>query len=82
MQKDDKKAWGDKLFSSTAKNSKKLWAAVRAVNGEGVDNTPSTLIVDDVMITKPTEIAEALNNFFIEKVEKLVAKLPPKVVDL
>ena len=81
-QKDEKREWAKELFNIPKGDSKKLWSAVRAVNGGGVDNSPSSLLVNGVSITKSKEIAKSLNTFFVDKVEKLVQSLPAKVNDI
>ena len=57
---------------------KKAMATVKRISGLEVKKSDKiTLKVDGDLVTKPMEVAETLNEFFISKVDKIVETHPP-----
>jgi hypothetical protein len=68
----------DKLCK--AKNDPKvLWALANSTLGKSQSSLPVSLVINGISTVGNAEAAAAMNNFYIEKVEKLRADLCPQV---
>ncbi len=54
----------------------KLWNVLNELTGRKNKNNPSFLEANDKFITKPSEIANYLNDYFISKLENLRESMP------
>lgn len=58
------------------RNSKKLWKFVKNTINWFPQNTLTSLIINNCIISKSIEVAEIMNKFFIEKIINLVNDIP------
>ena len=60
---------------------KKSWAVIQKLSGLSVKKTDKILLKEDErMLEKPSDVADRLNSYFVEKVETIVAEHPPDPV--
>ncbi|KAL3266921.1 hypothetical protein HHI36_011071, partial [Cryptolaemus montrouzieri] len=77
--KRNKKAHIDAKFSLAGLNEKKKWNAIRDVTFlDNKNEQANTILVDDVELVDSGEVANAMNNHFIDIVKKII---PPQTVD-
>ena len=70
------------VFSNFKNSTKKLWQTVNSLSGTNVRSTKTaSLIIEDKILTKPDEIAEAFNNHFADIASVLEQKLPQATID-
>ena len=55
----------------TKNDSKKLWSTLNEILGKKANSAPSFIESDGSFITKPADIANYFNDFFIGKISKL-----------
>ena len=58
------------------KTSRQLWNHVKKQAGWLKSLSPSVLNIEGKPILNSVQISEALNNFFVEKIEKITSSLP------
>ena len=73
----EKIKWEKEQLYHLSNNSTDLWRNVKSWMGWKNSGPPTQLFVNK-MITKPKEIADTINNFFINKVKNLQKEIPEK----
>ena len=58
-------------FKDESMNSKEIWSQAYQVLGKNRNEFPSQMMFGRKLLSKPVEIADAMNNFFVEKISKL-----------
>ena len=58
-------------FKDDNMNSKEIWSQAYQVLGKNRSEFPSQMMFGTKLLSKPLEIADAMNNFFVEKISKL-----------
>ena len=58
-------------FEEESMNSKDLWGKAYQVLGKYRSEFPSQMLFGNKLLSKPIEIADAMNTFFVEKIAKL-----------
>ena len=81
-QRKDKLNWALRLIEPKVKDGRKLWKTVKNISRAKQANAIDKLTIDGVIVTKKKDMANGLNVFFVNKVKKLVADLPPPTIDL
>ena len=81
-QKAEKKAWTKSILVKDGNPSKNLWEAVKSISGDNKQKGITSLSNNGVSVTKPNDIANTLNQFFIDKVKNIVTNLPSSSQDL
>ena len=76
----EKNEWEKQQLDHLGNNSTDLWRNVKSWLGWKNSGPPTQLFVEKI-ITKPREIANTMNKFFISKVKNLQNKLPPRKND-
>ena len=71
----EKNEWEKNQLDNLGKNSTDLWRNVKGWLGWKNSGPPTQLFVEKI-INKPKEVANTMNNFFIDKVKNLQKKLP------
>lgn len=71
MNRHKKKIYYQDKIREVKNDSKQLWKTFNNILGKSKTTCPSFIEANGLFITKPLEIANHFNNFFIEKVEKL-----------
>ena len=77
----DKKAWQQSKLGQICGDSVNAWKFTKAWLGWKSGGPPTKLCVNGVMVNKPILLAKILNEYFIDKVNKIVNSLPPTVYD-
>ena len=77
-QRFEKKKWAEKMILGEASNGAKIWKATKTINGDNKNLGITKLTVNGIRITNPSEIANSINDFFIEKIKKIVKERPPQ----
>ena len=72
----DKRDWKRSKLKYAAENTSFIWNFAKSWLGWKSGGPPTHLCVNGVMISKPYEIAQAMNTFFVTKVENIVKSLP------
>ena len=78
-KKTEEKKFKSKKISGDLDSPSRVWATAKYFMGWKSTGTPSQLEVDNKLVTKASKIAELMNNFFIQKVQKIrqgLKKLP------
>ena len=84
-QRSDRQQWAKKLLEKNPNNkldSKSMWSTMKQITGEDKRESIEKLIVKGIVTNKSEEMANGLNNYFIEKVEKMVKSMPPQHIDI
>ena len=81
LLKTEKKNWQKSKLVKLAGDSANIWKLAKSWLGWTSGGPPRQLCVNGVMINKPIEIAETLNEFFINKVNNIVNRLPKSHYD-
>ena len=81
-QRADKQAWAAKLLSAEGNQSKVLWQAVKRISGDSNQTNIISLAINNVSNYKTLDIANCLNEHFVNKVEDLVKGLPSPSKDV
>lgn len=76
LNRNKKKVYYENRINDIKYNSKKLWNTVNDLLGRKNKLTPSFLEVEGGFITKPSEIANHFNEYFIGKIDKLRNDMP------
>ena len=69
--KTEKKSWQKKKLEECNKDSAKLWANVKGWLNWSSSSSPSKLFAEGRIETSPLKIATIMNNFYIDKVQKI-----------
>ena len=72
----EKVKWQESKLMDASVNSSKSWSFAKTLLGWSSGGPPNKLIINNAMITKPYEIAQSMNNYFVSKVQNIVANLP------
>ena len=72
----EKKIWEEHKLNDTQHDPGTLWRNVKSWLSWGNAGPPSKLFLDGIMITSPARLAWSMNNFFINKVRQLRARIP------
>ena len=78
--RNEKNEWEKQQFDHLGNNPTELWRNVKSWLGWKNSGPPTQLFTDKI-VSKPIEIANAMNNFFISKVKKLQQNLPKQKND-
>ena len=84
-QRSDRKNWASKMIYDTVNkglDSKKMWNVAKSISGECKKETVQKLTIRGVITKDKTEIANGLNDHFINKVRKLVGNMPHQQTDI
>ena len=81
-QRTNKRDWANNLLNKEGNQSRHLWATIKKISGDSGNKTISCLNIDNIMVTKEAEIANALNTHFVDKVEKLITNMPKPKEDI
>ena len=79
--KKEKKLWHIKKINDCEENSSNIWRNVKDWLGWNTGGPPTQLIINGELKTKPGDLAEGMNNFFIGKVRDLQNRIPPSDCD-
>ena len=74
--RNEKSSWEKEQLNHLSQDPTSLWRNVKNWMGWKNSGPPTQLFVEKI-ITKPKEIASAMNTFFVTKVRNLQKKLPP-----
>ena len=70
LKKNNKKLHYETNIIDIKNDSKKLWSTLNEMFGKKANSAPSFLESDGSFITKPTDIVNYFNDFFICKISK------------
>ena len=73
--------WQKVKLDECGNSSKKVWKNVKGILNWKTSGSPSQLFYKGSLIQKPQELATAQNEFFIDKIDQILANLPPPVSD-
>ena len=77
----EESAWQKSRLDACSNNSAKTWKNVKGILNWQSSGSPSKLFYKGSLKTKSQDIADAQNEFFIEKVEQIRANLPQPLSD-
>ena len=77
----EKRTWKQKKLDISKNDPESLWKNVRTWLGWGNNGPPSKLIENGTIITKPKQLAESMNSFFIKKIDELKSRIPASTKD-
>ena len=72
----DKEVWKFKKLKEASNDSSKTWNTIKGILGWTTGGPPTKLFMNGMMLNKPFDIAQEMNNFFVDKVKKIVNNLP------
>ena len=75
--KDAKKDWESKRIDNVANQPRDMWANLKRIMKWKSSGPPTQLVKDGIVVTSPSELANTMNEFFIEKVKNFEKNLPP-----
>ena len=68
----------DDEFKKNVSNIRRTWELIKsAVNSNSTKQNISSLFINGIKYTNPTDIANAMNKFFAEAPTKIVSSIPP-----
>lgn len=76
LNKRKKKLYYEDRIKNINNNSKKLWSVLNDVMGRRRNITPSYLEKEGLFLTKPADIANHIQNYFVDKINKLSTEMP------
>jgi hypothetical protein len=79
--KEEKVEWQRDKLKQCEGNPKKIWGNVQGWLGWKSCSAPTKLYSKDTIETSPKKNAEIMNNYFINKVRRICAELPPPAAD-
>ena len=79
--RNEKRAWQERKIIGLGVDTGSIWKNVKNWLGWNRGGSPSKILFDGFLYTKPLDIAEILNRFFINKVVSLRQNLPQNVGD-
>ena len=71
----------NKVDEKVTDNPKDMWTNLKSIMGWKTNGTPTQLIDNGNVVNSPKELASTMNNYFIDKIKKLEANLPPPTGD-
>ena len=79
--KHEEKCWKKSKLEECGDNSSKVWRNVKGILQWRSAGSPNQLFYKGKLLSKPQELAEAQNNYFLEKIKEIRNNLPPAVID-
>ena len=76
QQRKDKISWAKDLVGDDLINGKKVWGAVERICKTKKSSSIDKLIIDGRVVQDKQTMASGINQFFVDKVAKLVAEIP------
>ena len=76
LLKNEKLIWQERKLKEASTDSRKIWSFAKSWLGWSKGGPPKKLLVGDRLVSKPYEIAQHMNSFFKQKVQKIVENLP------
>ena len=73
--------WQKSKLEECGEDSSKIWKNVRGILNWRSSGSPNQLFYEGSLINKPQEIAEAQNQFFLNKIQLIRDNLPPPISD-
>ena len=70
------------MLGNDSNDAKKIWRTVKTVSGEGKRTLINKIIVNGIAVTKQCDIANGLNDEFINKIKIIKDKMPKPQTDL
>ena len=77
----EEKKWHAEKIKLCGSNSSKMWKCVKGVLNWNRSSQPTQLYTDGCLISKPADIAETLNDYFITKIKNIRSNLPTSTTD-
>ena len=77
----EERTWQKSKLDECGDNPTKIWKNVKGILNWKSSGSPNQLFYEGRLINKPQELAEAQNNFFLEKIRLISENLPPAVSD-
>ena len=71
LNRNRKKLYYENRINDSRNDNKKLWNTLNDLLGRNTKSSPSYLEVEGNFITKPTDIGNYFNNYFIEKYKEM-----------
>ncbi len=71
-----KKLYYENRITGSKNDNKKVWKTLNELRGKNSQQTPSFLEVDGSFLTRPSDIANYLSKYFVNKVDKLNNNMP------
>ena len=81
IMKQEKKTWEQHRLSHLENNSATLWKSIKTWLNWKTSGPPTQLFHEGELIRKPGDLADTMNRFFIDKVNRLRAGIPPSNMD-
>ena len=79
--RNEKRSWQENKLNNCDQNSGQTWKYVKGWLNWKSSGSPTQLFHDGILVQKPKVIAEVMNSFFIEKINKLKNSLPNSISD-
>ena len=73
--------WQRTKLEQCGQNSSDVWKNVKGILNWKTSGSPTQLFHQGSLLTKPQEIADAQNNYFLQKISTIRENLPPAVTD-
>ena len=77
----EERDWQRVKLDECGTSTKKVWKNVKGILNWQTSGSPSQLFCNGSLIQKPQELAAAQNEYFIDKIDKILTNLPPPVSD-
>ena len=77
----EERNWQKVQLDECGSDSKKVWKNVKGILNWKSSGSPSQLFYKGSLIQKPAELAAAQNEYFVEKIETIIANMPNPVSD-
>ena len=77
----EEKSWQKTKLEECGEDSSKVWKNVKNILNWSKCGSPSQLFYNGSLISKPQEVADAQNMFFIDKINLIRENLPPPSTD-
>lgn len=81
MLRRDKKLWEKSRLNYIIHNSANLWKSIKGMMAWKSNGPPQQLFYRGKLLNSPKALAFTMNEFFLEKISNLQARLPPTVGD-
>ena len=73
--------WQKMKLDACGEDSAKVWKSVKGILNWNSSGSPSQLFYNGSLVSKPQDVAEAQNNFFLDKITLIRENLPPPTSD-
>ena len=77
----EERNWQKRQLEECGEDSSKIWKNVKSILNWKTSGSPNQLFYKGLLINKPQEIAEAQNQYFLEKIHLIRENLPPAPTD-